>query len=132
MTILLIIVLVLLFGGGGGYYPYYADPYPYVVVQEPVNKYVIIDPNGKPIAVVTDVGKLPPGFTFRQATPAEAATNSPMSGFAGFGQATPYPVMVGKYRPLPGEGMRGLSTTFVTLPDDADIGDFAGGEESLF
>ena len=59
-------------------YPYYYESYQPVYVEEPQERYVIVDPTGKGIAVVAKVGPLPSGWTFRVATPAEAATGVPV------------------------------------------------------
>ncbi len=62
-------------GGGwgpwwGGYVPGYVEP--------PQPKFVLIDPNGKPVMVITGLpANLKPGYTLRPATPAEAATGIP-------------------------------------------------------
>lgn len=63
--------------GGGGYgYPYLYPPDYYTqVVEEPKPKFVLIDPNGKAVTIIRELpATLPPGYTFRVATPAEAAT----------------------------------------------------------
>jgi len=67
----------------GGMGPYYMYPPAYydTVVDEPVEKYVIVNPQGKGIALVVGTPKgLPPGHTFRSATASEAALNKPMAG----------------------------------------------------
>lgn len=74
-------------GGGrrrGGMGPYYMYPpaYYYAPVEEPVEKYVIVNPQGKGIAIVVGAPKgLPPNHSFRPATASEAALNKPLSGF---------------------------------------------------
>jgi hypothetical protein len=45
------------------------------VVEPPKPKFVLIDPNGKAVTIIRELpATLPPGYTFRVATPAEAAT----------------------------------------------------------
>jgi hypothetical protein len=58
-------------GGWPGYYDYGA------YYEAPENRYVIIDNMGRPVAVVKGTPQVPPGYTFRLATPAEAATGIP-------------------------------------------------------
>lgn len=63
--------------GWGGYgYPYLYPPgYIYDEVQPPQPKYVLLDANGKPITIVRQLpSNLPAGYSFRVATPTEAAT----------------------------------------------------------
>ena len=71
-------------GRRGGMGPYYMYPpaYYYQPVEEPVEKYVILNPQGKGIALVVGVPRgLPKGHSFRVATASEAALNKPLSGF---------------------------------------------------
>lgn len=63
--------------GGGGYgYPYlYPPDYYYQEIEPPKPKFVLIDPSGKAVTIIRELpAQLPPGYTFRAATPAEAAT----------------------------------------------------------
>lgn len=47
----------------------------------PVDKFVLVGPDGKGVTVVAEIPQhLPPGWTFRRATPGEAAINKPLSG----------------------------------------------------
>jgi hypothetical protein len=72
------------YGGGGYGYPYLYPPDYYTqAVEPPRPKYVLIDPNGKAVTIIRELpAQLPAGYTFRVATPAEAATGV-LSGPAG-------------------------------------------------
>ena len=115
------------FGRGGGGYPWWYGGYPfppepYTVEPAPSNKYVIIDDKGKPIAVVPKVGTLPPGYTFRIATPAEAATGIPGAGgppgqTAGFGAVVP---------------LSPITASMTELPTETELSDFGDDESDLF
>jgi hypothetical protein len=63
------------FRGGYGWGPWWPVPY----VEEPVeNRYVIVNPDGKPITVVRGIPRhVPKGWTFRVATASEAASGVP-------------------------------------------------------
>ena len=108
----------------GGGYPYWGGGYPfppdyYTVEPEPTNKYTIIDDKGKPIAIVPKVGTLPPGYTFRISTPAEAATGIPGTGTpgaaAGFGAVVPLSPITAPLTQLPTE------TELSGFGDDASL-----------
>lgn len=75
-------------GGGRRYgygYPYmYPPAYYYQQVEEPKPKFVLVDPSGKPVTIVRELpATLPPGYTFRPATPTEAATGV-LTGFGNY------------------------------------------------
>jgi hypothetical protein len=72
-------------------------------VEPPENKYVILDPTGKAIAVVRGIPKVPPGYSFRIATPAEAALNLPTTapGLSSYIVRGPEGEMYGRYETMP-------------------------------
>jgi hypothetical protein len=73
-------------GGWGGGWPGYYDYGP-IYYEAPENRYVILDPTGKAVAVVKGTPHVPPGYSFRLATVSEMATGLPTSftPMAGFG-----------------------------------------------
>ena len=69
-------------GGWGGWWPGY--DYSSVIYQAPENKYVLLDQTGKAVAVVVGPpSQVPPGYSFRPATVAEAATGVVGAGVSG-------------------------------------------------
>jgi len=83
--------------GGWGPGPWWYAGYE---VEPPQNKYVLIDPSGKPIAVVTGPPQVPPGWSFRIATPTEAALNKP-EGLADYIVRGPEGEVYGRYATKP-------------------------------
>ena len=82
--------------GGWGYGPWWPGGY-----EEPLeNKFVLIDPTGKPIAVVKGPPQVPAGWSFRVATPTEAALNKP-TGLADYIVRGPEGEMYGRYATMP-------------------------------
>lgn len=64
------------------------------------NKFVLIDPSGKPIAVVKGPPQVPAGWTFRVATPTEAALNKP-EGLSDYMVRGPEGEFYGRYEKMP-------------------------------
>jgi hypothetical protein len=67
-------------GFGPGWGPGWWGGYDYGPEVLPVDKFVLVGPDGKGTVVITQIPQnLPTGWTFRRATPAEAAVNKPLS-----------------------------------------------------
>jgi hypothetical protein len=83
-------------GWGYGYGPWWDGGY-----AEPLeNKFVLIDPSGKPIAVVKGPPQVPAGWSFRVATPTEAALNKP-EGLSDYIVRGPEGEVYGRYATKP-------------------------------
>lgn len=84
------------FGPGWGYGPGWWGPDYITEVIPPADKFVLVNPEGKGTVVVSQIpGDLPPKWTFRRATTAEAALNKALSGMGQWAELVSTAVKVG-------------------------------------
>lgn len=83
-------------GWWGGVGPGWWGPDYITEVVPPADKFVLVNPEGKGTVVVSQVpGDLPPKWTFRRATTAEAALNKALSGMGQWAELVSTAVKVG-------------------------------------